>query len=308
MVTNKITPQPAALGRGGQQAVNPELAINQADPWRSLPVRVKRLSIEAPSVFTVELAFCDTHNQSNYRFAPGQFNMLYVPGVGEAAISIAGRSSTGALLHTIRAVGSVTQAIETAGVGFPLGLRGPFGTAWPLEMLAGTNPPGDLVVASGGIGIAPLRAVVETIVHERSNFGRVSVLVGARTSADLLYRHDHDQWRQSNIDVQLTVDRADENWQGQVGVVTLLIDRLTLPSPATTQVMTCGPEVMMRYVAKSAMARGIPAENIWVTLERNMNCAIGLCGHCQLGPEFICKDGPVFPYQRVARWLSVHDF
>lgn len=188
-----------------------------------------------------------------------------------------------------------------------LGLRGPFGTSWPLPLPADSSPPSDLVVAAGGIGIAPLCALLETVVRRRGEFGRVSLLMGARTASDLLFPTEHDRWSKAGIDVQLTVDRPDDQWSGQVGVVTLLLDRLAIPSPATTQVMTCGPEVMMRYVAHSALARGIPAQNIWVTLERHMNCAIGLCGHCQLGPEFICKDGPVFRYDRASAWLSVHD-
>lgn len=280
---------------------------NRSDPWQTWPVRVRRLSVEAPHVFTVELAFSDAATQDAYRFSPGQFNMLYVPGVGEAAISIAGQTAAGRLLHTIRSVGAVTEAIETGGVGMPLGLRGPFGTSWPLPVPALDSSPTDLVIAAGGIGIAPLCALLETVVRRRLEFGRVSLLLGARTSADLLFRSEHARWSEAGIDIQLTIDRPDEQWSGQVGVVTLLLDRLAIPSPMTTQVMTCGPEVMMRYVARSALSRGIPSENIWVTLERHMNCAIGLCGHCQLGPEFICKDGPVFCYDRVDSWLSVHD-
>ena len=306
-MTSSSSPQPVASVKTNPCTAEPGLVATAADPWRSSSVRIKRLTRDAPDVFTVELAFTDPSTNSAFHFAPGQFNMLYVPGVGEAAISIAGQTASGGLLHTIRAVGSVTRTIQSAVVGFPMGLRGPFGTPWPVALLTRDNPPRDLVIAAGGIGLAPLRALVETIVHDRSRFGRVAVLLGARTAADLLYRDDYDRWRDSAIDLQLTVDRADEQWHGQVGVVTLLLDRLTIADPVTTLVMTCGPEVMMRYVAQSAIARHIPQQNIWVTLERNMNCAIGLCGHCQLGPEFMCKDGPVFNYERVAQWLSVHD-
>ncbi len=306
-MTNSSSSQPVACSKTKHLGGEAALATTAADPWHSLPVRVKRLSSDAPDVFTVELVFADPSACSAFHYAPGQFNMLYVPGVGEAAISIAGQTASGGLLHTIRAVGAVTRAIRSGGIGFPMGLRGPFGTPWPIELLTQSDPPCDLVIAAGGIGLAPLRALVETIEHERGRFGRVAVLIGARTSSDLLYQDAYSQWRDSAIDVQLTIDRADEQWRGQVGVVTLLLDRLLIPNPASTLVMTCGPEVMMRYVAKSAMARHIPPQNIWVTLERNMNCAIGLCGHCQLGPEFMCKDGAVFPYQRVAKWLSVDD-
>lgn len=277
------------------------------DPWRTWGVTTKRLVVEAANVFTIELAFADPRVASEYRFEPGQFNMLYVPGVGEAAISIAGQTSEKILQHTIRAVGSVTQAIQRCGVGMHLGLRGPFGTSWPVATPSTPAAAQDLIIAAGGIGLAPLKAMIGRVSQNRNEFGEVSVLIGARTPADLLYQSEYDQWRQAGIDVQLTVDRPDNAWSGQVGVVTLLLERLSLPHPTSTRVFTCGPEVMMRYVAKSAESRGIPSKNIWVTLERHMNCAIGLCGHCQLGPEFICKDGPVLGYERVRRWLSVYD-
>lgn len=277
------------------------------DPWRTWGVTVKRLVEEAPNVFTIELAFNDQRVASEYRFEPGQFNMLYVPGVGESAISIAGQTSAKTLQHSIRAVGSVTRAIQRGGVGMQLGLRGPFGTSWHVATPSAPATPQDLIIAAGGIGLAPLKAMIASVVHNRTQFDRVSVLIGARTPADLLYHLEYDLWRQAAIDVQLTVDRPDDAWTGHVGVVTLLLERLSVPHPTTTRVFTCGPEVMMRYVAKSAESRGIPSKNIWVTLERHMNCAIGLCGHCQLGPEFICKDGPVLGFDRVRRWLSVYD-
>lgn len=278
-----------------------------SDPWRTWGVTTKRLVVEAPSVFTIELAFSDPKIASQYRFEPGQFNMLYVPGVGEAAISIAGQTSANLLQHTIRGVGSVTQAIQRGGVGMPLGLRGPFGTSWPVAQLAPPAAAQDLIIAAGGIGLAPLKSLIARVVQNREQFDRVSMLIGGRAPADLLYQLEYDDWRQAAIDVQLTVDRPDDAWSGNVGVVTLLLERLPIPQPAKTHVFTCGPEVMMRYIARSAESRGIPSQNIWVTLERNMNCAIGLCGHCQLGPEFICKDGPVLGYDRVRRWLSVYD-
>ncbi len=279
----------------------------KSDPWQTWGVTTKHMAVEAPSVFTIELAFTNPRVASEYRFEPGQFNMLYVPGVGEAAISISGQTTSKLLQHTIRGVGTVTQAIQRGGVGLHLGLRGPFGTSWPMAQPTPPAAPQDLIIAAGGIGLAPLKSMIASVIQHRQQYGQVSVLIGARTPADLLYQSEVDHWRQATIEVQLTVDRPVNNWLGQVGVVTLLLERLSIPRPATTRVFTCGPEVMMRYVAKSAESRGIPSENIWVTLERNMNCAVGLCGHCQLGPEFICKDGPVLSYDRVRRWLSVYD-
>lgn len=282
-------------------------ACHSADPWKTRTVKITRMTPEAPSVFTYDLEY--DQPQTNYdRYAPGQFSMLYVPGVGETPISIAGHCEQRNLLrYTIRSTGAVTRSIEAGGVGMSLGVRGPFGTSWPIPWttIPATQP--DVVIATGGIGLAPLRSLVLQLVEQRHLLGSVSLLVGARCPEDLLYKSELDDWRSQGIAVQTTVDRPTPQWMGQVGVVTLLLERVHVPRPQSTLVMSCGPEVMMRYVAKTAMARGIPPENIWVTLERNMNCAIGLCGHCQLGSEFICKDGPVFPYDRVRHWLRVQE-
>ncbi len=314
--------------------IEKQFAPDRHDPWQTWPVRVVRMRSEAPSVFTCELAFeqprrierlsgsqvpvsgpgavvadaaAENSAASVYQFLPGQFNMLYVPGVGETAISIAGVSANepAGLLHTIRAVGNVTRSIERGGLGMSLGLRGPFGTSWPLEELQAADEQRDVIVVAGGIGLAPLRSLVHHVAALRPAFGNVHVLVGARTPDDLIYENEFPDWQAAGIQLEVTVDRPAAKWQGNVGVVTLLLERLKLADASRTLVMTCGPEVMMRYVAKSAMARGIPGENIWVTLERNMNCAIGLCGHCQLGPAFICKDGPVFRYDRISPLMRV---
>jgi NAD(P)H-flavin reductase len=283
--------------------------VHACDPWRTASVTIRRVRNETPSVFSYDLAFDDAEIAESYRFLPGQFNMLYVPGVGEAAISIADQASnSGTLQHTVRSTGAVTRAIELGGKGMSLGLRGPFGTNWPLPLMTDPAAKRDVVIAAGGIGLAPLRSLVSHVARQRSLFGSVALIVGARSPADLLYFDDYDDWQAASIDVQFTVDRPSPGWKGNVGVVTLLLERLSLPKPQSTLVMTCGPEVMMRYVAKAATGRGIPDQNIWVTLERNMNCAIGLCGHCQLGPTFLCKDGPVFRFDRVREWLRVQDF
>ena len=271
-------------------------------------MRVNHVRHEAPQVFTYDLAFADSTIAKQYNFSPGQFNMLYVPGVGEVAISIVGRNrNSGNLLHTIRSVGLVTRALEAAGTGAWLGLRGPFGSSWPINMSMQASEKRDVVIVAGGIGLAPLRALIDLLAENRSCFGEVHVLIGARTPDDLLYVSQHDVWRTAGISVHCTIDRPNPDWKEHVGVVTLLLDRLSLSSPKTALLMTCGPEVMMRYVAQSAIALGMTEENIWVTLERNMNCAIGLCGHCQMGPKFLCKDGPVFPFNQVSKWLRVHD-
>jgi NAD(P)H-flavin reductase len=236
--------------------------------------------------------------------------MLYVPGIGEAAISISSAPHTPHLLrHTIRAVGGVTKAIAAGGRGMPLGLRGPFGSSWPMDSCLQSEGncvvKKDVIIVAGGIGLAPLRSVIYALCQQREQVGRIVVLVGARTPDDLLFHHEYAFWRKQGVEVQATVDRANADWHGNIGVVTGLLNRLILPQPDATIVMTCGPEVMMRYVVQSALQRKIQPTNIWLSLERNMNCAVGLCGHCQLGPEFLCKDGPVLPYSRVAQWLKV---
>jgi NAD(P)H-flavin reductase len=201
----------------------------------------------------------------------------------------------------------------------PLGLRGPFGNGWPLEIVAEssskTREPsldclpknGDIIIAAGGVGLAPLRSMINYISEHRQEYGLVSIVVGARAPADLLYQDEYDDWRAAKINVLSTADRNSSGWKGHIGVVTLLLERIEIPRPTRTTLMTCGPEVMMRYIAKSAIGRGVPEQQIYVTLERNMNCAIGLCGHCQLGPKFVCKEGPVFCYNSVSSLLRIQE-
>lgn len=253
-----------------------------------------------------ELADVDTYvleAPADYRFQPGQFNMVYVPGFGEAAISISSNPQTPTRLeHTVRAVGNVTRAMKRYEAGQQLLLRGPFGSSWPVDACLST----DLVIACGGLGLAPLRPVIYDVINRREDFGKVWLLYGSRSPKDLLFPHEYSAWRQAGIEVEVIVDQADEKWRGPIGVVTQLMGKLNW-NPATTRVMTCGPEVMMRFVAFEAITRKIPAENIFVSMERNMNCAIGHCGHCQLGPTFVCKDGPVFPYSVMEPFMHVED-
>jgi NAD(P)H-flavin reductase len=228
--------------------------------------------------------------------------MLYLPGVGESAISMSGDPDRkDGWIHTVRVAGNVTKTLARLGRGDTLGLRGPFGAGWPVADLVGN----DVVIVAGGLGMAPLRPLVYYIMNHREKFGKVWLILGARTSEGLLYPTEYAAWLTCDIEVTLTVDRATAGWNGHVGVVTQLIDRLQLPRPKQTQLVTCGPEVMMKYAAMSGLRLGIDAGQIWVSMERNMQCAAGLCGHCQLGPEFICKDGPVVRYDRIRPYLCV---
>lgn len=236
-------------------------------------------------------------------FLPGQFNMIYARGVGEIPISLSGRARSGALMHTIRAVGAVSHVLCDARPGDVVGLRGPYGTAWDVPAAAGL----DVVVAAGGLGLAPLRTVLRELAAHRSRYGRISLIVGTRTPMTLLYPRELARWRKSHdVDVQVIVDHPDHAWQAPVGPVTRLIDRIVF-QPRRTAAFVCGPEVMMRAVADNLVRRGVPAARVALSLERNMKCGVGRCGHCQLGPLLLCLDGPVVDYQRAARLLAVRE-
>jgi len=266
------------------------------------PFRVQRATRELADTWTLELVPRD--GGGAIAFEPGQFNMLYAFGVGESAISISGDPQRPAVLvHTVRAVGAVTRALCGLRRDQTVGVRGPFGAGWPLELASGK----DVLVMAGGIGLAPLRPAILDLLARRARFGRVTLLVGARTPDDLLYARQLERWRaRFDLDVRVTVDSAGQDWRGEVGVVTKLTGAAQL-DPRSATALVCGPEVMMRFAAQALLARGLPPEAIFVSLERNMRCAVGICGHCQFGPEFVCSDGPVFPYARVAALLQTRE-
>ena len=273
-------------------------------PWMAHPVRIAAIRPEVSNISTFDLAFTDPATASEYAFAPGQFNMLYLPGFGESAISISSDAeSRETISHTVRVSGNVTQALFRQEVGDQLALRGPFGSAWPIEACRGQ----DVVIASGGVGLAPLRPVIYHILNHREDYGRVILLYGSRSPSDLLYTREYDAWRDSDIELFVTVDMGDDQWQGEIGVVPLLFYRLRLDA-RRTRVFVCGPEIMMRFVIFEALARKVSKEHIFLSMERNMNCAMGFCGHCQLGPAFVCKDGPVFTYRQMEPYLDLEDF
>jgi NAD(P)H-flavin reductase len=265
---------------------------------------ITAITPEGEGIATYWLRFKDPAVQAAYSFLPGQFNMVYLPGLGEAAISVSSDSEDRSVIgHTIRFVGNVTRAVSRLKVGDQLSLRGPFGTPWPMQEMEGH----DVIISGGGIGLAPLRPAIYSIINHREKFGKVYLLYGARTPGDLLYPSEYESWQAAGIQVQVTVDRADENWQGQVGVVPMLFYRFRMDAPNSI-VLTCGPEIMIRYVVYEGLARRVPAEHIYVSLERNMKCGQGSCGHCQLGPYFICKDGPVFSFDKLQSFFNVEEF
>lgn len=279
-------------------------AMNTAKLLEPSWAEITAITPEGDGIATYWLKFTNPELQSTYRFQPGQFNMVYVPGFGEAAISVSSDSEDHVTIgHTIRFVGNVTRAVSRLRVGDIVGLRGPFGAPWPMKQLEGR----DIIIAGGGIGLAPLRPPIYYIMNHRERFGKVYLLYGARTPGDLLYHEEFEKWQAADIQTQITVDRADANWQGQVGVVPMLFYRFRLDAPNSV-VLTCGPEIMIRFVVFEGLARRVPAEHIYVSLERNMKCGQGSCGHCQLGPYFICKDGPVFRYDALQSFFGIEEF
>lgn len=237
-------------------------------------------------------------------FLPGQFNMLYAFGVGEVAISICDETSNSrGFVHSVREFGAVSRALARMETGTSLGVRGPFGTAWPLEQAEGS----DVVIVAGGIGLAPLRPAIETLLARRERYGMIAILVGCRSPDTILYRRELEEWRRRlDIDIEVTVDHAGTDWHGNVGVVTTLIDRVAF-DPDDAMAFVCGPEVMMRFAASALQRAGLDTNRVYISMERNMKCAAGMCGRCQFGPSFVCKDGPVMCLDRVSQILAMRE-
>ncbi|MCP3973108.1 MAG: Ni/Fe hydrogenase subunit gamma [bacterium] len=273
------------------------ISVRSAEEMLPQPFRVTEIRRETPDTMTLAL---EPTSGPGIEYAPGQFTMVYVFGVGEVPISIAG-GQEGKLMHTVRAVGAVTRAICALGPGDIVGIRGPYGTSWPITEADGR----DLVIAAGGIGLAPLRSTVQYALNHRDRFGYVSLIYGTRSPGELLYEDELREWRSRfEIEVEVTVDRAADGWYGDVGLVTNLLPRIFY-DPEKTTAMVCGPEIMMKVVARELGSRRVGFDDVYVSLERNMKCAIGFCGHCQYGPDFVCKDGPVVPYSQVRNRMRV---
>jgi NAD(P)H-flavin reductase len=263
------------------------------------PFVVRRRRRETSDTWTLTL---EPQSGEGIAPAPGQFTMLYAFGVGEVPISVSGTDG-GKLVHTVRAVGAVSAAICAAKPGAVLGVRGPFGTVWPLREAAGR----DVVVVAGGVGLAPLRTAVQTLERGHGDYGAVTLLYGGRTPGDLLFRGELEQWRRrGRLAVDVIVDAARPDWKGRVGVVPQLIEGARL-DPASAVALVCGPEIMMTFSVTALLDRGIAPERIHLSMERNMRCAVGHCGHCQLGPTLVCRDGPVYSYDRLAELMEVRE-
>ena len=266
-----------------------------------LPKRyqVKSNQQETHDTFTLTL---DPIDEPIAPFFPGQFNMLHLFGFGEVPISMSGiDSSNKELVHTIRAIGSVTQGMQQLKKGDEIGVRGPFGTNWPLDEDAE-----HLFMIAGGLGIAPLRPLLLALTSRSHAFKTVSLLFGARTPSDILFASDLQEWKKKNIYVTTSVDKPDASWKGNVGVITAQI-RQSLRSSQTTRILLCGPEIMMKFALIELARAQVPDKQIFLSMERNMKCATGFCGHCQWGPHFLCKDGPIFAYDKIKTYLPIHE-
>jgi NAD(P)H-flavin reductase len=255
---------------------------------------------ETSDTWTLELA---ARSGERLAFEPGQFTMLSAFGAGEVPISISGDAhAEGPLVHTVRAVGLATQAICACEPGSVLGVRGPFGCPWPVREIEDM----DVLVVAGGIGLAPLRPAILALLARRQRYRRVLLLYGGRSPEQLLYRPELDRWTEAGLDVALTVDSAGPEWLGPVGVVPRLVGRASF-DPDRAVALLCGPELMMRFTAAALAQAGVPGERVHVSMERNMQCGIGHCGHCQLGPTLICRDGPVYRWSELEPWLAIRE-
>lgn len=263
--------------------------------------QIKSVTHETSDVFTWVLTAKESGSVETTS-TPGQFNMLYHFGFGEVPISLSGDpSNRNDLVHTIRAIGSVTKSMQKLEVGDEIGVRGPFGSGWPL-----LKKQCDVLVIAGGIGLAPLRSLLFNISADKALYRNITLLYGARNPGDIIYRKDLERWQEEGVKVNITVDQADVDWQGQVGVVTSLIKK-NIKDPENTLVYICGPEIMIKFSIHELLGAKVEKSNIFMSLERNMQCAVGFCGRCQYGPYFLCKDGPVLSYEKLQNLLMVKE-
>lgn len=260
---------------------------------------------ESPTIFTLRLRFTDPAQHAQYRFAPGQFNMLYLHGVGEVAISIASDPEDERLFdHAIRIVGRVTRGLAQLKTGDRIGVRGPYGRGWPLCEAEGR----DVMIVTGGLGCAPVVSVINYVMRRRDRFGRLVIMQGVKHADDLIWKNRYEQWSQApDTQVLVAADAGVKLWPWHIGPITGLFGKARI-DPARTVAMMCGPQGMMQVAADHLIRRGVPDGNLWFSMERNMQCAVGHCGHCQYGGRFVCKDGPVFPYPELKALLDVKGF
>jgi NAD(P)H-flavin reductase len=280
---------------------DPTSSAAAGHPLAPVPYVVRSVATETPDTTTLVIEPRATRRIPPGR--PGQFVMLYAFGVGESPIGLAGGNAEGQLVHTVRNAGRITAALTRLTPGDTVGVRGPYGRGWPVREAHGQ----DLVIVAGGLGLPPLRQAIYEVFANREAYGRVEIIYGARTPKDLVYYEEIQTWRKrSDLRLQVTVDTAGRDWYGDVGVVTTRLPDARF-EPGRTTAFVCGPEIMMRLTAQALVARGVKPEATWISMERNMKCAVGLCGHCQFGPSFVCRDGPVFRYRDLEPFLNLRE-
>lgn len=275
------------------------------DPYLPQEAEIIQCTHETKTIFTLNLRFLERHRHVQFAFHPGQFNMLYLYGVGEVAISIVSDPDDQfSLNHTIRAVGRVTKALQLLKTGERIGVRGPFGRGWPLHKVHGR----DLIIVTGGLGCAPSVSIINYILARRSQYGKLTILQGVKHSDDFIFRKQYEKWQQAPLTkIYIAADQAGPKWPWSVGYVTDMIKTVEIDALNTVALM-CGPEMMMRTAVKSLKQKGVDEDNIYLNMERNMECGIGHCGHCQYGGLFVCKDGPIFAYPEIKALFNVEGF
>ncbi|MEA1977841.1 MAG: FAD/NAD(P)-binding protein [Chloroflexota bacterium] len=276
--------------------MNTERQMTLEAPSIYQPIMLSILEItpmtETDKVFTIE-----SPHLISLDHKPGQFVQVSVLGVGEAPISISSSPSRSknSFEICVRRVGALTNALHVLNPGDVVGIRGPFGRGYPIERFRGK----DILFAPGGLGLAPLRSVINEVLDDRSNYGRIIILYGDRAPAEILFKDELQEWEErDDVELHITVDQADEKWKGNVGVITTLFSEIQV-SPRNTVAITCGPPVMYRFVLMELLGMGIPEGNIWLSLERRMKCGVGKCGHCQMDHIYVCQDGPAFSYAEI---------
>jgi sulfhydrogenase subunit gamma (sulfur reductase) len=275
------------------------------NPYLPVEAEVVERVREAQNIATLRLRLVDPVQHAAYDFRPGQFNMVYLYGVGEVPISIVSDPEEGGTLdHTIRALGRVTRGLANLRAGNRLGIRGPYGRGWPLERAEGR----DVLMVTGGLGCAPLVSVINYIMKRRERYQRLCIVQGVKHANDLIWRERYEAWAQlPQTRVLLAADRGGAHWRWHVGLVTDLLQDVHV-SRENCLIMMCGPEAMMHAAARALLARGFSEDSLYLSMERNMHCAVQQCGHCQFGAAFICRDGPVFSYAELKGLLQVKGF
>jgi sulfite reductase subunit B len=272
---------------------------NCFNPYRSIETEVLEVIPETPTIMTIKLK-----PKERISFAAGQFVALTVPGFGEAPFTPSSRPSSPEIIHlTIMRVGKVTEMVHKLKAGDIVGLRGPLGNGYPIDSFKGK----ELLVVGGGCGFAPLRSLMYSLFEISGEFKKLYFRGGCKASKELVYRSEMEEWqRRPDLNMKVTVDIGDPTWQGHVGLVTTILDDAVMDYTSGIAIV-CGPPIMMKFVTIKLRDKGFKDENIYLSMEKNMSCGIGKCGHCRIGKYYACKDGPVFTYDKIKKYQEIWD-